>query len=128
MKRVKRWRYYCDHCKKSGGSGGAMAKHEKHCTMNPERSCRMCDVANGNQAPIKELIAAVGHGRKEGLENVRTAAEGCPACILAAIRQSKINEIADENGIVPGYVEFDFKQEKAEFWASINNEQYREYY
>lgn len=50
-------RYYCEFCKKSGGHAGAMRKHEKHCTMNPDRECRMCILTLGAQSDLKELIA-----------------------------------------------------------------------
>ena len=38
MKAIKKWRYYCDHCKKSGASSFHMAAHERSCTLNPLRS------------------------------------------------------------------------------------------
>jgi hypothetical protein len=33
----------CDFCKKKMYRRDAMVTHEKHCTMNPDRYCRMCD-------------------------------------------------------------------------------------
>jgi hypothetical protein len=50
-------RYWCDFCNKAGLSAGAMAKHEKHCTMNPDRSCRVCTLINGGYAVGKERMA-----------------------------------------------------------------------
>jgi len=32
--------YYCDYCKKH--SLRNITLHEKHCTLNPHRDCRMC--------------------------------------------------------------------------------------
>lgn len=55
MKKVKRWRYYCDHCKKSGGSGGHMKNHEEICTANPDRKCGFCRIMDEVQADIKDL-------------------------------------------------------------------------
>lgn len=55
MRRVKRWRYYCDFCKKVGGSAGHMKTHELHCTGNPDRICRMCKLANLEQKPIGSI-------------------------------------------------------------------------
>lgn len=49
MKLVKR--YWCDHCNKAGLSSRSMITHEKHCTLNPNRSCRVCNLLNG-----------IGHG------------------------------------------------------------------
>lgn len=42
MKRVLKYVYYCDHCNKRSLSGGHISTHEKHCTANPERECRIC--------------------------------------------------------------------------------------
>jgi hypothetical protein len=58
MRAVKRWRYYCDFCKKAGQSGFHMAKHEKSCTLNPARECRMCvKLAEGSQADMSAMLA-----------------------------------------------------------------------
>jgi hypothetical protein len=58
LKAVKRWRYYCDHCKKAGQSGGHIKKHEDACTLNPERKCRMCPkIAEGAQASMADMLA-----------------------------------------------------------------------
>ena len=87
MTRRPSYRYKCDFCGKTSGSGGHMARHEKHCTMNPQRVCRV----NGEHTPdLPALIAALGCGDKDGVRRLWEAAprEGCPACMLAAIRQS----------------------------------------
>jgi hypothetical protein len=58
VKAVKRWRYYCDHCKKVSGLRTAMAKHEKGCTLNPARECGVCGFINGGMAvTTAELLA-----------------------------------------------------------------------
>ena len=59
MYKKKKWRYYCDFCKKAGGSAGAMAKHEKHCTNNPNRYCRLCDKFGESQQPMSELLSVL---------------------------------------------------------------------
>ena len=126
MKKVKRWRYYCDHCRKSGASGGWMTRHEAHCLRNPARVCGFCSFvcADGNRAiesdqkPIEVLIAALDDGDKEGVSALREVALGCPACMLAAIVQSGLQK-SGEDGI---NVEFDFKAEKAAFWETHNTE------
>jgi hypothetical protein len=65
-----------------------MQTHEEHCTMNPQRKCRMCDNSYPN---IPNLLAAIASDQKEygGSKIPKTidAADGCPACILSAIRQ-----------------------------------------
>lgn len=40
-------RHWCDFCNKAGMQAHSMAKHEKHCTLNPARSCRVCALING---------------------------------------------------------------------------------
>lgn len=55
MKIVKR--YWCDHCNKAGLSAHAMAKHELHCTMNPDRNCRVCTLINGGYTVGREEMA-----------------------------------------------------------------------
>ena len=95
MKKRKVWRYTCDFCGKSNCGGGAIAKHERHCTMNPQRICRMCAAVGEKQTPIAELKDALWNGpvtdyygvTQTGIEPLRIAAHNCPACILAALRQ-----------------------------------------
>lgn len=57
MRAVKRWRYYCDHCKKVSGLRTAMEKHEKGCTLNPERDCGICGFLNTGGAKLADLMA-----------------------------------------------------------------------
>ena len=58
MKAIKKWRYYCDHCKKSGASSFHMAAHERSCTLNPLRSCKCCLRLNGSDGtPLPEMLA-----------------------------------------------------------------------
>lgn len=99
MKKKKVWRYGCDFCGRSNCSGGSIAKHERHCTMNPNRVCRMCKAVGETQAPIAELIAALefraspwsgDEGPTEAdTTKIRAVAHNCPACILAALRQAE---------------------------------------
>jgi len=120
MKRKPAYRYYCDFCKKSGGSGGHMKRHEQGCTKNPARVCRMCGHAGLKQKPLEWLVVALGNGDAEGVGRLRDASEGCPACMLAAICQSKLQRpysIGEDNGF---HVEFDFRKEKESFWAGVN--------
>lgn len=140
MKKEKRWVYYCDFCKKSGRSAVSMARHEKSCTMNPDRVCRMCKYSDGTpQAKMENLLKAVSiaeimekvewHGtenmitviiekEKEAIEKLREVASNCPACMLAAIRQYA-------NGNALGFSSFDFKKEKEKFWQ-VHNELQRD--
>lgn len=51
-------RHWCDHCNKAGLQAHTMARHEKHCTLNPERACRVCGLLNGgsHRIPMEELL------------------------------------------------------------------------
>lgn len=109
-------KYTCDFCKKSKYTPQSMKLHEKHCTLNPARECRMCYFAFGSEtSPMSELLNIYGDGSDENLNRLRKHIDDCPACILATIRQAKINF----DCIVPeGYQashEFDFKKESAKF-------------
>ena len=127
MKKLKRWRYYCDFCKKAGGSAPAMERHEKSCTMNPNRNCRMCDHwAGGCDFERVKEVAKLIIGKtswlvyREGdeaievdiLNTLRDEAGGCPACMLAAMRQTDT---------VALFTQFSYEKEKAEFWKVVNN-------
>ena len=134
MKKVKRWRYYCEFCKKSGGSGGHISRHEKSCSLNPNRICNVCGkLLEVKQAPMRDLLCILPDADKyfyedecgfiscDGLSDVveiympilRDATNNCPACIMAALRQSNIP--------VPMVDSFNFTDEMASIWADINN-------
>lgn len=127
-------RYWCDFCGKAGLSGSHMAKHEKHCTMNPNRECRVCKMVEANQKPIAVLVALLPDisgtpleeaaflgfsdlelQLKNTLPKLREAAGNCPACILAALRQAKIP--------VPAAHDFNFTEEMKSVWRDINDAQ-----
>lgn len=128
MKRKKVWRYYCEFCGKGSCSGGHMNIHEKHCTRNPNRKCRMCDFGRLKQQPIQDLIKALGSGDNEGFEKLSNLADGCPACILSAINQSGLQRGAsfDADGHCTNegfYIkDFDFKKSKEEFLQEANKD------
>jgi hypothetical protein len=134
MKRKKVWRYYCEHCKKSGCSGGHIKKHETGCTLNPDRVCKMCSIAEEEQRPMASLIAVFaplkavplpdnGLGVTEyqqpvaeleaAVKKLDEMAGGCPACMLAAAR---LGEKAS-----PGLsIDIDFARRRREFWDDRN--------
>jgi len=139
MRKVKRWRYYCEFCKKkSGGSEGHMARHEKSCTMNPDRICKMCKYGEDAQPSIIDMLEALKialitkeiekfkidndlfesetykiENEKEAVEKLREIANGCPMCMLAAIRQTGYP--------APLFSSFDFKKEKEIFWTEFRD-------
>ena len=139
----KKNRYYCEFCKKSGGASYWIKHHEERCTLNPNRHCGYCDLLEGIQSNLAELIAILPNpseyertdvleykgfhykGLEEAVDTVlpklREACNSCPACIMAALRQKGIP--------VPIAKNFDFKKECASIWADFNEEQRQaEYY
>lgn len=116
MIKKMRPRYYCEHCKKSGGSAYWIQRHEDACTRNPNRVCGMCKFGEQDQHSIPELIEALGGGDAAGVERLGDLADYCPACMLAAIKQSGIQRrYVDEDD--QGFsVPFNFAKAKQEFW------------
>lgn len=133
MRKVKRWRYFCNFCKKSGGSSFHMQKHEKECTLNPDRECGMCRIADLDSEPLPKLIAIIKKHVKTTeaivefgewmdyiidsqdalLDELNNATDYCPACILAAIRQADVP--------VPVISQFDYSEACKEFWSAYND-------
>jgi len=136
MTKKKVWRYYCEYCKKANCSGGSIAKHEKHCTMNPNRKCRMCAMFDNPTTSIDKMLAilpdpnasyerpsenewmsfdGLGAAVEKVMPKLREITGGCPACILAALRQKGIP--------VRAIYSFNFKQEVNDWWSSFNQDQ-----
>ena len=139
IKRVNR--YYCDFCSKSGCSAGHMKSHESHCTMNPNRRCKMCRQLGNIQKDINYLTSLLPLpskfppkilssgiiGEIKGLEDysvlteevkrslplLRDAANDCPVCIFSALRL---------RGIPMGIIDFDLKQELKETFNCLTRE------
>ena len=88
----------------------------------------MCSAAGLHQQKMGELIKALGFGDESGVKKLRELCEGCPACMLAAIRQSKLQQeeipCDDGYGSYNFHVEFDYQQAKKEFWADVNDANY----
>lgn len=135
MKTKKVNRYWCDHCNKAGLQSRAMVVHEKHCTMNPARECRVCkllenDVPEGfERKTLAELMAilptmiewslgpeyrAFEQSVTDAVALLRVATGGCPACMMAALRQKGIP--------VPMAEGFDFKAEMKVIFDNINED------
>lgn len=125
MRRVKRWRYYCDYCKKTGGQRPSMERHERGCTANPNRICGLCEHAGIPQPNLTDLTAFIdkycegrlshdlaGSPLDPMIKDLSALAEHCPACILAALRQAKTET----------YSNFNFKKELDTWWAEENKE------
>lgn len=87
MKTVKKNVYYCDYCKTHKLTTFAMKLHEKHCTANPNRDCRMC--GNGGVVPVDAHGEFDNQASAEDLDKLRHDVDNCPACMLAALRQAE---------------------------------------
>ena len=117
MKTRKVTRYYCDHCKKSGGSAYHMRRHEAGCTANPDRVCGMCAASGERHSPaVADMIANLApHVRHDVIDEIdadalRIECQGCPACALAVVRQA--------GWIITG--EWSWEAERKAFWKSVN--------
>jgi hypothetical protein len=141
MKTIKKNVYYCDFCKKKGLSAGAMAKHEKHCTGNVNRKCRMCD----SQGLIGEIIEDLKTrfkivqtkpssldiiypteevqwiGKEITLDEISDRVDDCPNCILAILRLSGISHYAFTD-----IIDFKYQDRVSEYW-SIKNADHPQY-
>lgn len=123
------WRHTCDHCGKSLLQRPAMERHEAHCTMNPDRKCRMCELIDAlPAAPARELAAMLTRppmmGSVEDFDAWRETCrqqfaalqervQHCPACTLAALRQA---------GIHGSEFDWDFGKAREEFMKQIPRE------
>ncbi|MBU6490532.1 MAG: hypothetical protein KGQ57_22295 [Burkholderiales bacterium] len=114
MKQVKRWRYYCDHCKKSGCQKHAIAKHESSCIRNDARVCRMCKFMGLEQRPMAELVEAAS----SGLKPLEEAAENCPVCILSAIVRARPIPKTPDEPWDDRFDAFEFKKEMNEVFQN----------
>lgn len=120
-----RLRFYCDFCRKSGGSGGHMARHEKGCTANPKRHCSLCEIAGLDQSPIGDLLATLDEDIEADIRakstdfydipkilipRLKQLTNNCPACILSAVRFREGYEI-----------DFTYSDAHESFWQEVNN-------
>ncbi|MCG3203975.1 MAG: hypothetical protein KCHDKBKB_00652 [Elusimicrobia bacterium] len=107
MKTVTKKVYYCEFCKnKKGLSASHMSRHERHCTMNPNRECRLCGrtwaPADWDKIKVMDsLIEAlkpsssknsltpsyieVTANNKDGVEKLEKMIK-CPACTFTYLR------------------------------------------
>jgi len=121
MRTAMRPRYYCDHCDKGNGSPSAMKRHESGCTNNPNRVCRMCQLAEVEQAPPYDLVKVLD---LEGFKAMCDAANQCPACILATLRRRHVQGEYGQtlvSGPDDGRNEWSYSRAKTEWWASFNS-------
>ena len=125
-------RYYCEFCKKSNCSASSISRHEKSCTLNPDRICRMCTKLGLDQSEMSDLLKILptpvlteddiglltlinGKEIESAIEKLRSVTENCPVCIFATIRQMGIP--------VPAIKSFNFTEECKSAWACLNDAQ-----
>lgn len=126
MRTAMRPRYYCDHCNKGNGSPSAMKRHERGCTLNPDRVCGMCAalVNEGGEAaaPAGELRRVLD---AEGFYAMCKAANDCPACILTVLRPLNFKGDGESppgvSGPQDGRESWSFAQAKKDWWAEFNS-------
>ena len=128
MKTKMRPRYYCDHCNKGNGSPSAMRRHERGCTLNPQRICGMCSFAarEGGPEPAPPLHLLVEALDAEGFKAMCELANDCPACILSVLRTK--NGFDPETGPYvagpeDGRESWGYQKAKAEWWSNWNSAQ-----
>lgn len=126
MRTAMRPRYYCDHCNKGSGSPSAMKRHESGCTLNPERVCRMCAITfeDGGEKPAPPRDELVRVMDVDGFKAMCEAANGCPACILAALRtKNRMDDMIGPfvDGPEDGREAWSYSAAKKEFWSNFND-------
>lgn len=126
MKVKTRKVYYCDFCKKH--SLRNIEIHEKHCTNNPNRLCRLCgrkdsffDLIEQFKKEMSYPLVERGEGvpadkiKQPKLEDLMDSVENCPLCTLTIIRLTGAN-------IFPYQINFDLEEEMRKWWADKNVE------
>lgn len=89
MRTAMRPRYYCDHCNKGNGSPSAMRRHERGCTLNPQRVCGMCKMLADEGGPEPSvLVLANGRQLFRNTHGRGFAGTGRFAHIANAMRQA----------------------------------------
>lgn len=121
MKAVSRTVYYCDFCNKRYLRKTSAEKHERHCTMNPDRVCRWAQLENGPRTrhgehsfrkSLPRWVRLNAPLTEDVLNKLRDYTGSCPACTLAALRQSGIEYHYDYG---TGKRLFDYEQEVKDF-------------
>lgn len=134
--------YYCEYCKKK--SLRSLKIHERHCTANPDRECRLCD--NKSIKPIIEKYQKYFYIRKTKKHSyvadldtieitpvfkrkftlrdlVNELDYICPNCILALIRCLDLNRYWMDKKY-----KFDYQKALANWWSKVNEKQCKQDY
>ena len=125
--------YYCEHCGKHLLTRHAMERHERRCTLNPDRVCGFCDgghdlkaLAESFARRCKVIEDITSGGYVSWVPNVvdftandiLDAVDGCPACALAVIRLARVPHGDSSEPLAPAWVQYDYDAAKHAWWAS----------
>jgi len=124
--------YYCEYCGRHRLTRRSIEEHEKHCTLNPHRSCRMCGQSDLNSVieKYRDRFRVVEkehtpYGVTMGIEwtndevtlgDIEADVDGCPACTLAVMR------LCGFNGFPGPPLEFDYQKARKAWWKERNVE------
>lgn len=103
-----------------------MKRHERGCTLNPQRVCGMCkmtheDGGDGPAPPRDELVLIMD---RQGFADMCKAANDCPACILSALRtKNGKGEFGQPivEGPEDGRQEWSYAAAKQQWWSDWNS-------
>ena len=136
MKTKMRKVYYCEYCRKHSLKN--ISEHEKHCTANPHRECKLCG-AKDISAIIKQykesykLVTEINEDKHVGefqtidvkwargkvtLTQIQRDVEFCPNCTLTVLRCSELNKYPQGNDL-----QFEYKKELQAWWDDANQEE-----
>lgn len=136
--------YYCEYCKKRYLAKWAIENHERRCTLNPKRECKLC-----GQGDLTKIIEKYKNSYKiysekpfKGFKNVwkqttletdiywikeftlndiRDDVDYCPNCLLTILRCSGlINYPMRLKLDLDNELEFNYKKELQEWWHEHN--------
>lgn len=126
---VKKNVYYCDFCKKRGLR--SLKTHEAHCTLNPDRTCRLCKEKVDYRALVDKLPFTTEEREWPGNHySVKSAdlmdlAGNCPICALTVLRLFMRKRSDDAWGF---QTDFNFKAELESWWKDANEAAERDLY
>lgn len=87
--------YYCEFCKKKSMMPNITREHERHCTLNPNRSCGFCNGHGLSEEIVKTDLSYFSKLKETSewykkqetiIERIKEKVKNCPACALAHIR------------------------------------------
>lgn len=126
MREVIRSVFYCDHCGRHRLSRRAIADHEPTCTLNPARACKWHASPEPDDSVDAGALAVALRERaplaKGDVEWLRAQVDECPACVLAALRQSGVEYHYDA---ATGDRLFDYGEQVERFRAWEREEEQR---